>query len=80
MVSRAQLGIGSWTYVISLSLLVRGAQLDLNKDGRVSLVEHRGGKLAYFDKIDTDKEGRHRGRNEGRRSPPMTNYEKWRMT
>lgn len=33
------------------------AQLDLNKDGRVSLVEHRAGKLRYFDNIDTDKDG-----------------------
>ena len=30
---------------------------DSNKDGRVSLVEHRAGKLVYFDKIDTDKDG-----------------------
>ncbi len=33
------------------------AQLDLNKDGRVSLIEHRAGKLRYFDNIDTDKDG-----------------------
>lgn len=32
-------------------------KLDTNKDGTVSLVEHRGGKLAYFDQIDTDKDG-----------------------
>ena len=31
--------------------------LDSDKDGRVSLIEHRAGKLAYFDKIDTDKDG-----------------------
>ena len=30
---------------------------DSNKDGRVSLVEHRAGKLNYFDRIDTDKDG-----------------------
>ena len=30
---------------------------DSNKDGRVSLVEHRAGKLTYFDRIDTDKDG-----------------------
>ena len=30
---------------------------DANKDGRVSLVEHRAGKLTYFDRIDTDKDG-----------------------
>ena len=33
------------------------AQLDGNRDGRISLVEHRAGKLAYFDRIDTDKDG-----------------------
>ena len=33
------------------------AQMDGNKDGQVSLVEHRAGKLAYFDRIDTDKDG-----------------------
>ena len=33
------------------------AQLDLNKDGRVSVVEHRAGKLRFFDNIDTDKDG-----------------------
>ena len=32
-------------------------QLDSNRDGRISLVEHRAGKLAYFDKIDLDKDG-----------------------
>lgn len=33
------------------------AQMDGNKDGRISLVEHRAGKLAHFDRIDTDKDG-----------------------
>lgn len=33
------------------------AQLDANKDGQISLVEHRAGKLGYFDRIDTDKDG-----------------------
>ena len=33
------------------------AKLDSNKDGQISLVEHRAGKLAYFDQIDTDKNG-----------------------
>lgn len=33
------------------------ALFDSNKDGSVSLIEHRAGKLAYFDKIDTDKDG-----------------------
>ncbi len=32
-------------------------KLDTNKDGVLSLVEHRAGKLAYFDQIDTDKDG-----------------------
>jgi len=32
-------------------------QLDANKDGRVSLVEHRAGKLRRFDNIDADKDG-----------------------
>lgn len=32
-------------------------QLDSNKDGAISLVEHRAGKLAYFDQIDSDKDG-----------------------
>ena len=32
-------------------------QLDANKDGRVSLVEHRAGKLRHFDNIDSDKYG-----------------------
>ena len=33
------------------------ARLDLNKDAQVSLVEHRTGKLAAFDRLDTDKDG-----------------------
>ena len=33
------------------------AASDTNKDGVLSLVEHRAGKLAYFDQIDTDKDG-----------------------
>ena len=33
------------------------AKLDGNKDGTISLIEHRGGKLSYFDQIDTDKDG-----------------------
>ena len=33
------------------------AKLDTNKDGAISLVEHRAGKLSYFDQIDTDKDG-----------------------
>ena len=33
------------------------AQLDLNHDGKVSLVEYRTAKLANFDHIDTDKDG-----------------------
>ena len=32
-------------------------QLDSDKNGQVSLVEHRAGKLSYFDKIDLDKNG-----------------------
>ena len=32
-------------------------KLDTNKDGTVSLIEHRAGKLAYFDQIDSDKDG-----------------------
>ena len=33
------------------------AKLDSNKDGMISLIEHRAGKLSYFDQIDTDKDG-----------------------
>lgn len=32
-------------------------KLDTNKDGQISLIEHRGGKLVYFDQIDLDKDG-----------------------
>ncbi|MCY7271959.1 MAG: hypothetical protein LH485_07925 [Sphingomonas bacterium] len=32
-------------------------KLDTNKDGQISLIEHRGGKLSYFDQIDRDKDG-----------------------
>lgn len=32
-------------------------KLDTNKDGQISLVEHRAGKLSYFDQIDLDKDG-----------------------
>ena len=32
-------------------------QMDGNKDGQVSLIEHRAGKLAHYDRIDTDKDG-----------------------
>lgn len=32
-------------------------KLDANKDGAVSLIEHRAGKLAYFDQIDSDQDG-----------------------
>ena len=30
---------------------------DLNRDGKVSLIEHRTGTLANFDRLDTDKDG-----------------------
>lgn len=33
------------------------AQADLNKDGTVTLVEHRTAKLANFDRMDADKDG-----------------------
>jgi hypothetical protein len=33
------------------------AKLDLNKDGQISLIEHRAGKLSRFDQIDADKDG-----------------------
>jgi len=33
------------------------AKLDTNKDGRISLIEHRAGKLSYYDQIDSDKDG-----------------------
>ena len=32
-------------------------KLDTNKDGQISLIEHRAGKLSYFDQIDADKDG-----------------------
>jgi len=32
-------------------------KLDSNKDGKISLIEHRAGKLSYFDQIDSDKDG-----------------------
>ena len=32
-------------------------KLDTNKDGKISLIEHRAGKLAYYDQIDSDKDG-----------------------
>ena len=32
-------------------------KLDTNKDGQISLIEHRAGKLSYFDQIDRDKDG-----------------------
>lgn len=33
------------------------AGMDLNHDGKVSLVEHRTATLANFDRLDTDKDG-----------------------
>ena len=30
---------------------------DTNRDGKVSLIEHRTGTLANFDRLDTDKDG-----------------------
>ena len=32
-------------------------KLDINRDGKISLIEHRAGKLAYYDQIDSDKDG-----------------------
>ena len=32
-------------------------EADLNKDGRITLVEYRTAKLANFDRMDTDKDG-----------------------
>ena len=32
-------------------------KLDTNKDSQISLIEHRAGKLSYFDQIDRDKDG-----------------------
>ena len=33
------------------------AQTDANRDGQVTLVEYRSGKLQNFDRLDTDKDG-----------------------
>ena len=33
------------------------AQTDGNRDGQITLVEYRSGKLVNFDRIDTDKDG-----------------------
>ena len=33
------------------------AQTDFNRDGQVTLVEFRSGKLVNFDRMDTDKDG-----------------------
>lgn len=33
------------------------AQHDLNKDGRITIVEYRTAKLANFDRMDADKDG-----------------------
>ena len=33
------------------------ARMDLNKDGKVTLVEYRGGTLVNFDRLDADKDG-----------------------
>ena len=33
------------------------SQTDINKDGSVTLVEYRTGKLANFDRLDADKDG-----------------------
>jgi hypothetical protein len=33
------------------------AQNDLNRDGQITLVEYRTGKLANFDRMDADKDG-----------------------
>ena len=33
------------------------AQMDLSKDGQISLIEHRTATLANFDRMDTDKDG-----------------------
>jgi hypothetical protein len=32
-------------------------QADLNRDGKITLVEYRTAKLANFDRMDTDKDG-----------------------
>jgi Ca2+-binding EF-hand superfamily protein len=33
------------------------AQADTNRDGQITMVEYRTGKLASFDRMDTDKDG-----------------------
>ena len=33
------------------------AQTDTNRDGQITMVEYRTGKLASFDRMDTDKDG-----------------------
>ena len=33
------------------------SRMDSNRDGQVSLVEHRSATLANFDRLDTDKDG-----------------------
>lgn len=33
------------------------AQTDLNRDGQITMVEFRAGKLINFDRMDTDKDG-----------------------
>ena len=33
------------------------SQSDLNRDGRITLIEFRTAKLANFDRMDTDKDG-----------------------
>lgn len=56
-----QLSAAEFSKMVSGSPQVDGrpllGKLDTNKDGAVSLVEHRAGKLAYFDQIDSDKDG-----------------------
>ena len=56
-----QLSAAEFGKMVSGSPVVDGrpllGKLDTNKDGAVSLIEHRAGKLAYFDQIDSDKDG-----------------------
>ncbi len=56
-----QLSLVEFGKMVSGSPQVDGRPLlgkfDTNKDGAVSLIEHRAGKLAYFDQIDSDKDG-----------------------
>ena len=33
------------------------AQTDTNRDGQITMVEYRAGKLANFDRMDSDKDG-----------------------